>query len=87
MSIFSILIWCIFGLIVGGIAKFLTPGKDPAGCVPTILIGVAGSFMGGILNWILGYGQEPLHPSGFFMSCLGGVLALYLYKKFMNKSE
>jgi uncharacterized membrane protein YeaQ/YmgE (transglycosylase-associated protein family) len=81
------MIWCVFGLIVGSIAKIFTPGKDPAGCMFTIMIGVAGSFMGGLLNWCLGYGTQPLHPSGFIMSIIGGVIALYLYKKFMNKTE
>lgn len=71
---FTLLIWGIFGLIVGLIAKALHPGDDPIGCLPTIGIGVSGSFVGGGLNWLLGMGNSPFHPSGLVLSVLGGVL-------------
>lgn len=86
MSMFTIFVWCVFGLIAGGLAKFFSPGKDPEGCLATIMIGVAGSFSGGLLNWCLGYSTQPLSPSGLIMSIIGGVIFLYFYKKFMNKT-
>lgn len=64
--------WLVFGLIVGLISKFLHPGDDPIGCLPTILIGIVGSFIGGGLNFLLG--RNSFHPSGFLMSIIGGVI-------------
>ena len=45
----NIIGWLLFGLIVGAIAKFLMPGRDPGGWIVTILLGIAGSFVGGFL--------------------------------------
>lgn len=71
---FSVLVWLVFGFFVGICAKALHPGDDPIGCLPTIGIGVGGSFVGGIVNWLLGMGNSNFHPSGFIMSILGGIL-------------
>ena len=46
----GLLSWILFGLIVGGIAKFLMPGKDPGGCLVTILLGIGGAVVGGFLG-------------------------------------
>lgn len=51
------LTWVALGLVVGALAKFLMPGKDPGGLVPTIAIGVAGAFVGGYLGTRLGFGD------------------------------
>ena len=59
----NIIGWLLFGLIVGAIAKFLMPGRDPGGWIVTILLGIAGSFVGGFLashSW--GVGNRP--PAG-----------------------
>ena len=45
----GILSWIVFGLIAGVIAKLLMPGRDPGGCIVTMLLGVAGAFVGGFL--------------------------------------
>lgn len=71
---FSIIIFSIFGLITGFVAKIIHPGSDPVGLLPTILIGICGSWIGGFLNWVINYGKAPYEPSGFFMSILGGVI-------------
>src|SRR5690349_20075623 len=52
----GILSWIIFGLIAGAIAKFLTPGRDPGGCIITIIIGVVGALLGGYIATWLGFG-------------------------------
>ena len=46
--------WIILGLVVGALAKFIMPGKDPGGLVVTMLIGIAGAFVGGFLGSLLG---------------------------------
>lgn len=78
---FSILGWIIFGLIVGALAKFVMPGEDPGGIIVTILIGVAGALIGGFLGRLFGwYGAGDV--AGFFMSFVGAVLLLFVYRQF-----
>ena len=76
---FGIVGWIVFGLIVGVIAKLLMPGRDPGGMIVTILLGVAGALLGGFIGQAIGlYGPED--PAGFFMSLLGAVALLFLYR-------
>mgnify|MGYP000645004734 CR=1 FL=1 len=74
------LIWMlIIGLIVGALAKFLMPGKDPGGMLITMLIGIVGALLAGYLGGALGwYGKGG--PVGFIASVLGAVLLLFLYR-------
>lgn len=82
---FSILIWIVYGLIVGLIAKALHPGDDPVGFLPTVGIGIAGSYVGGLINWLLGRG-EVFSSSGLLMGVIGGVIFCYIYRRFrLNK--
>jgi uncharacterized membrane protein YeaQ/YmgE (transglycosylase-associated protein family) len=69
----------IIGLIVGAIAKFIMPGKDPGGIIVTILIGIAGSLVATFLGRTLGW-YRPGESAGFIMSVLGAVLLLLLYR-------
>lgn len=69
----------IIGLIVGGIAKLLMPGKDPGGCIITLLLGLAGAFLGGYLGQVLGI-YRPGEPAGFIGSVLGAMLLLLIYR-------
>lgn len=78
---FTILYWVIFGLIVGLIAKAIHPGEDPVGFLPTIGIGIAGSFIGGGINWLLGSGA-PFSTSGILMSIIGGVIFCFIYSRY-----
>jgi uncharacterized membrane protein YeaQ/YmgE (transglycosylase-associated protein family) len=76
---FGIVGWIIFGLIVGAVAKLLMPGRDPGGCIVTMLLGVAGAVLGGWIGRTLGlYG--PGDAAGFFMAVIGAVLLLLLYR-------
>ena len=71
--------WMVFGLIVGIIAKFLTPGRDPGGFIITILIGIAGALVGGFLGRTLGlYGEGD--PVGFIMAVIGSIVLLVIYR-------
>jgi uncharacterized membrane protein YeaQ/YmgE (transglycosylase-associated protein family) len=77
-KVFGILGWIVFGLIVGIIAKLLMPGRDPGGFIITILLGIAGSLLGGFVGRALGlYG--PNQSAGFLMSVLGALLLLGIY--------
>lgn len=53
----GILSWIIFGLIAGALAKLLIPGKDPGGWIITILLGIAGSVLGGWVGTMIGMGD------------------------------
>jgi len=76
---FHILGWILFGLIVGIIAKLLMPGRDPGGFIITILVGIAGSMLGGFVGRALGF-YESGQSAGFIMSILGAILLLVLYR-------
>ena len=70
------LVWIIFGLIAGAIAKFLMPGKDPGGFIVTILIGIAGAVIGGWIGTALGLGGVSGFNIGSFLVAIGGSLLL-----------
>ncbi|MFL6589049.1 MAG: GlsB/YeaQ/YmgE family stress response membrane protein [Chthoniobacterales bacterium] len=74
------LLWTlIIGLVIGAVAKLLTPGRDPGGCIITMLIGIAGSFVASYLGRALGWYQEG-QPAGFIASVIGAMLLLLLYR-------
>ncbi len=76
----SAILWTlIIGLVVGAIAKLLMPGKDPGGCIITILLGIAGAFVAGYLGRLLGW-YEPGRPAGFIASVIGAMLLLLIYR-------
>jgi uncharacterized membrane protein YeaQ/YmgE (transglycosylase-associated protein family) len=78
-SMFGILGWIIFGLIVGAVAKLLMPGRDPGGFIITMLLGIVGAVLGGFVGRALGmYG--PNDGAGAFMSILGAVIVLFIYR-------
>ena len=82
----GILSWLFLGLIVGIIAKFLMPGKDPGGFVITIILGIAGAFVGGFIGSRIGFGTV----SGFDLRSLliavgGATLALFIYRVFKKR--
>ena len=72
----SILGWLILGLICGVIARLLVPGRDPMGWVATIVLGLAGSVIGGLIAYALHLGTEPYEPGGWILSIIGATLAL-----------
>ena len=75
----GILGWIIFGLIVGIVAKFLLPGRDPGGFIVTALLGMVGAVVGGYLGRAVGwYGPED--PVGFIMAVLGAIVLLAIYR-------
>ncbi len=77
---FGILGWIFFGLIVGIIAKLIMPGRDPGGFLVTVLIGIAGAVLGGLIGRMAGlYG--PNDAAGYIMSTVGAVVLLFAYRK------
>jgi uncharacterized membrane protein YeaQ/YmgE (transglycosylase-associated protein family) len=79
---FHILGWIFFGLIVGVIAKFLMPGRDPSGFLVTIGLGIAGAFVGGFLARLVGW-YGPQESAGYLMAIFGAIVLLWFYRRFM----
>lgn len=69
----------VIGLIIGVVAKLLMPGRDPGGCIITMLLGVAGSFVASYLGEKMGW-YEQGHAAGFIASVVGAMLLLLLYR-------
>jgi uncharacterized membrane protein YeaQ/YmgE (transglycosylase-associated protein family) len=75
----GILAWIVFGLVVGIIAKLVTPGRDPGGFIITMLLGIAGALLGGFIGRAMGfYGANE--TAGWLMSIGGAILLLLLYR-------
>jgi len=76
----SIVLWILFGLIVGVIAKLLSPGPEPGGFVLTSLLGIGGALLGGFLGRALGIYPSYQSTGGFFTSIIGAVIILAVYR-------
>ncbi len=72
----GILSWILFGLIAGIIAKWIMPGRDPGGIIVTILIGIAGAFVGGWLGSLVGMGSMGDFSLGSFITAVVGAVIL-----------
>lgn len=73
--------WLLFGLVVGLIARFLMPGRDPMGWIATIALGIVGSIVGGFAGHLLFGAADPsaaAGPAGYIGSILGAMLLLFI---------
>ena len=71
----------LIGLVAGIVAKFLTPGRDPGGWIITILLGIAGSYVGTFLGRSIGHYQDG-QTAGFIASVIGAIVLLLIYRLF-----
>ena len=81
------IIWrIIVGLIAGALARLIMPGKDPMGILMTIVLGIAGSFVGGfIADLIWRDSGTGFHPGGLILSILGALLLLWIWRLIRSK--
>jgi uncharacterized membrane protein YeaQ/YmgE (transglycosylase-associated protein family) len=78
--------WIFFGLVVGIVAKFLMPGRDPGGFFITALLGIVGALVGGFLGRLIGwYGDGD--PVGFVMAVIGSIILLAAYRLTMGRTS
>lgn len=83
MGIFS---WLVLGLVAGLLAKMLMPGKDPGGVIVTIIIGIAGSYLGVWLGSKLGIGgMQSLNLEGVITATAGAFILLFIYRLLKKK--
>lgn len=83
MEVMTIIGWLLFGLIVGAIAKLLMPGRDPGGWIITILLGIAGAFVGGFLGSMF-FGAAGT-TAGWIGSIIGALLLLFIYRLIVGR--
>lgn len=80
------LLWMIVvGLIVGALAKLIMPGRDPGGVIVTILLGIGGSIMAGLLGRAVGW-YGPGQPVGFIASVIGAIILLAIYRLIVRRT-
>lgn len=75
----SWILWIVLGGLAGGIAKLLMPGKDPGGCIVTIILGIAGALVAGWLGRALGW-YGPQDSAGFIAAIVGAFIILLVYR-------
>lgn len=81
----SILWMILLGLIAGAIAKLIMPGKDPGGIIVTIVLGIAGSLLGGFLFNAIGIGDGDDATAGLIGSVLGAIVLLAIYRMIVGR--
>jgi uncharacterized membrane protein YeaQ/YmgE (transglycosylase-associated protein family) len=79
-TLWSIITWAAFGLVIGAIARFLYPGRQDMGLLKTMVLGIVGSLVGGVISWLFGYDPQdgPFQGAGWFMSILGALIVVWL---------
>lgn len=81
----GIISWIVMGLIVGLLAKFIMPGKDPQGFIITILLGIGGGLLGGYLGTVLGLGTVTGFDLKSILIATGGAILILLVYRALRK--
>lgn len=83
----GILSWIVVGLIAGVIAKLLLPGRDPGGCIITMLIGIAGALLGGFIVGFFVGGDvvTGVNVTTIIVAVLGAIILLLLYRLLLGR--
>ena len=76
---YGVIGWIVIGLLAGGIAKLLMPGRDPGGCIVTILLGIAGAMLAGFIGKAVGWYDDG-EAAGFLAAIVGAFIILFLYR-------
>jgi uncharacterized membrane protein YeaQ/YmgE (transglycosylase-associated protein family) len=78
-TLWSIITWMVFGLVIGLIARALYPGSQPMGFFATMILGIIGSLLGGFISWALGFSPEegPFRGGGWIMSIIGAIVVVW----------
>ncbi|HVY54999.1 MAG TPA: GlsB/YeaQ/YmgE family stress response membrane protein [Thermodesulfobacteriota bacterium] len=86
----GIISWIIFGLVAGAVAKLIMPGKDPGGFIWTIVIGIVGAFVGGLIASMPMFGGTQVQPGfnlkSFLFAVAGSIILLAIYRFVKGKS-
>jgi uncharacterized membrane protein YeaQ/YmgE (transglycosylase-associated protein family) len=72
------ILFLLFGLVIGALARFIVPGREPGGWLISMVLGVGGAFLGGFFGRVVGLYREG-QPAGFVMSLLGAIVLVAVY--------
>ena len=79
--------WLIIGLIAGALARLIMPGRDAMGIIATILLGIVGSIIGGLVSVaIWGSNDNGFRPAGLLLSVLGAILLLWIWRMIKSRN-
>ena len=85
----SFIWWLIIGLIAGAIARLIMPGRDPMGWIATMLLGIVGSIVGGLISWAI-WGSDTartgVRPAGLILSIIGAIIVLWIWRMVKGRS-
>jgi uncharacterized membrane protein YeaQ/YmgE (transglycosylase-associated protein family) len=76
--------WILIGLVAGVLAKAIMPGRDPGGCIVTILLGIGGALVAGFIGNAIGWYSQG-QAGGFIAATLGAILILFIYRLLMRR--
>jgi uncharacterized membrane protein YeaQ/YmgE (transglycosylase-associated protein family) len=76
--------WIIIGGLAGAVAKLLMPGKDPGGCIVTVLLGIAGALLAGFLGQAMGL-ESAMNGAGFIGAIVGAFVILLIYRLVLRR--
>lgn len=79
LSDHGVLGWIVIGALAGILAKLIMPGRDPGGCIVTILLGIAGALLAGFVGNSIGW-YRPGEGAGFIAAVVGAIVILFVYR-------
>ena len=83
---FSFIWWLIIGLVAGALARLIMPGRDSMSILATMLLGIAGSIVGGLVSWALWGTGRGFQTGGLLLSILGAILLLWIFRMIRSRS-
>jgi uncharacterized membrane protein YeaQ/YmgE (transglycosylase-associated protein family) len=79
--------WLIIGLIAGALARLIMPGRDPMGIIATIVLGIVGSIIGGLVSMAIWRDTGTgFHPAGLLLSILGAIIVLWIWRMIKSRN-
>ena len=79
--------WLIIGLIAGALARLIMPGRDPMGVIATIVLGIVGSLIGGLVSMAIWRNNGTgFQPAGLILSILGAILVLWIWRMVKSRN-
>lgn len=81
--------WLIIGLIAGALARLIMPGRDAMSWVATMLLGIVGSIVGGLVSWAIWGAETPnsgFRPAGLLLSIIGAIVVLWIWRMIKARS-
>lgn len=84
LGTYSFLGWIVIGGLAGALAKLIMPGRDPGGCIVTIVLGIAGALLAGFIGNKLGWYAHG-QAGGFIAAVIGAILILFIYRMIVSR--